>query len=491
MDALSREASSTTLGLSVGRAGNTCAVRARGFAARLAAGLVAVVAVAFVRDAGAQAQAPVGGPEAGPAAVEWEDPLVIASGDADVGPWRMNQSRFYYVDDPAVAVTAAGNTGVVWVDNRRQDVFFQRFGPNGSARLADPVNVSRSPGIFSWLPKLATADDGRVFVLWQEIVFSGGSHGGEIFFAHSGDGGRTFSQPQNLSNSKAGDGKGRLTPERWHNGSLDLARADDGTLYAAWTEYDGLLWLSRARDGARFGTPQRIAGSPERPARAPALAVGPAGSVYLAWTVGEDEAANIRIAVSADGGGSFGEPRELYPEDAHADAPKLAVDSTGAVHVVYAQGERGPFGSHHVRYGRLDAVGAPIIESRRISQIDQGLESGAHFPYLALDGRDNLVVVWEHYPDSAGRPYGLGMTISPSGGRRFSAPALIPGTTAPGLGFNGSLQGLLMQKLAVNPDGLIRIVNSRFKPDQHSRIRLLRGRLTHRQSAAEASDLRR
>jgi hypothetical protein len=50
------------------------------------------------------------------------------------------------------------------------------------------------------------------------------------------------------------------------------------------------------------------------------------------------------------------------------------------------------------------------------------------------------------------------------------------------------LQGLLMQKLAVNGDGLIRIVNSRFKPDEHSRVRLLRGRLTPRQAAAEVID---
>jgi len=371
----------------------------------------------------------------------------------------------------------------------RKDVFFQRFGPDGRARLDDPVNVSGSPEIFSWLPKLVMAEDGQVFVLWQEIVFSGGCHGGETFFAHSEDGGQSFSQPQNLSNSEAGDGKGRLTAERWHNGSLDLARAADGTLYAAWTEYEGRLWLSRARGGPRFGPPQRIAGSAEQPARAPDLAVGPDGTLYLAWTVGEDETANIRIAVSNDGQ-SFGPPQELFADNAHADAPKLAVDSTGAVHVVYAQGPRGPFGPHHVRYGRLDAAGVPVIDAKRISGDERALQGGASFPYLSLDGQDDLVVVWEHYPDFAGRPYGLGIAISRSRGREFSAPALVPGTTEPGLGFNGSLQGMLMQKLAVSPDGLIRIVNSRFKPDEHSRIRLIRGRLTPRASVAAIGERR-
>src|ERR671939_82717 len=85
----------------------------------------------------------------------------------------------------------------------------------------EPVNVSRSPHTFSWLPRIAvsSADPRRVLVLWQEIIFSGGSHGGDILLARSEDGGRSFAPPLNLSNSRAGDGKGRLTRERWHNRS--------------------------------------------------------------------------------------------------------------------------------------------------------------------------------------------------------------------------------------------------------------------------------
>jgi hypothetical protein len=478
MRAASRRSPSASLDSDTCRAEPVRAMPARSVASCLAAGFLAIAATACAPGAGAQSGVAAGGAGNGLQGVEWQAPLLIASADAEMGPWRMNQSRFHYVDDPAVAVTAAGITGVAWVDNRRKDVFFQRFTPDGRPLLEAPVNVSRSPEIFSWLPKLVLAGGEQVFVLWQEIVFSGGSHGGEIFFAHSDDGGQSFSAPQNLSNSEAGDGKGRLTPERWHNGSLDLARADDGTLYAAWTEYEGALWLSRTADGMRFGAPRRIAGSPERPARALDLAVGPAGRLYLAWTFGEDDAANIHLSVSNDGGYGFSEPRELFAADAHADAPKLAVDSAGAVHLVYAQGQRGPFGPNHIRYGRLDAAGDPVIDAKRISGPARELRGGAGFPYLALDGRDTVVVLWEHYPDFASRPYGLGIAVSRNRGQDFSAPALVPSTTKPGLGFNGSLQGMLMQKLAVNDRGLIRIANSRFDPNEQSLVRLLRARLT-------------
>jgi hypothetical protein len=150
-----------------------------------------------------------------------------------------------------------------WVDQRRKDVFFQVYERNGKPRHKQPVNVSRSPEVFSWLPRLVLSPGhpSEVYVLWQEIVFSGGSHGGEIFFARSRDGGASFSQSINLSNSIGGDGKGRINKDIWHNGSLDLAIGRDGALYAAWTEYDGPLWFSRSNGrGESFSKPMRIAG---------------------------------------------------------------------------------------------------------------------------------------------------------------------------------------------------------------------------------------
>jgi hypothetical protein len=71
--------------------------------------------------------------------------------------------------------------------------------------------VSRSPRVFSRLARIALAgrDASEVYLLRQEIVFSGGSHGGEIFFARSSDGGRTFGEPANLTDSPAAEGKGR------------------------------------------------------------------------------------------------------------------------------------------------------------------------------------------------------------------------------------------------------------------------------------------
>jgi len=399
----------------------------------------------------------------------------------------MNRSRFYYVDDPSVAIGDDGDTAVAWVDNRAQNVFLQRFDADGVPLLDTPIDVSRSPGTFSWLSKVVMSPGGdEVFVLWQEIVFSGGSHGGEAFFSRSTDGGRTFSGPVNLSRSLAGDGKGRLTRERWHNGSLDLALGPGDRLYTAWTEYEGALWFRRSTDGGgHFEPAVRIAGSDAMPARGPDLGVGPDGTIYVVWAVGEDAAADIRISVSTDHGRSFSAPRSLFPSDGHSDAPQVAVDADGVAHVVYAESPSGMFGRYHLRYARLSpGAGGPQASRRLVESRATGAQS-AHYPSLAVAG-GNMYIVWERFTAGERRPRGLGFTVSLDGGRSFSAPEIVPGTAGGGLGSNGGLQGLLMRKIVANDAGELAVVNSRFRRGEASRVRLIRGRVAVGQTRVSA-----
>jgi hypothetical protein len=417
--------------------------------------------------------------QADPSGVTWDQKIEVASGGGYRGPWRMNESEFDYVDDPTVAINEQSFVGVAWVDQSRQDIFFQIYGPDGKKRFEEPVNVSGSPRIFSWLPRMviASSDASDVYVLWQEIVFSGGTHGGEIFFARSTNGGKAFSDAINLSNTIAGDGKGRITRRYWHNGSLDLAMGPQGDLYAAWTEYEGNLWFSRSTDrGDSFSDPLRIAGGPNaKPARGPSLAVDAESAVYLAWAVGEDKAADIHFAKSVDHGRSFSEPRIVFESGGHSDAPKIAVDGRGTVHLVYGESPAGPFERYHIRYTRLNDGERTLEEPREISSTQTDLFESVSFPALSLDGEDNIYVIWELFPSRRHYSRGLGFTYSSDGGRTFASPSVIPGSVDATLGVNGSQQGLLMRKLAVNGAGAVAVVNSTFKRDQTSRIWLIRG----------------
>jgi len=417
-----------------------------------------------------------------PTPVHWQDPVEVATGEAYQGPWRMNESDFRYVDAPTVAMDETGRVGVAWVNQEAKDVYFQLRDASGRPLTEDPVNVSRSPDTFSWLPRMVMTegDDGHVYLLWQEIEFSGGSHGGETFFARSVDGGRSFSEPQNLSRTPAGAGKGRLSTHRWDNGSHDLARGPDGTLYAAWTEYEGALRLSRSTDDGRtFSDPLHVAGSATQPARGPTLAVNPRGRVHLAWTVGEDPAADLRLATSGDRGSSFGDSRIPFETDGHSDAPALAAGSDGTLHLAYGESPDGPFGPSHVRYARSSDGGDTFEAPRRISGGPDDDAPGAGFPSLAVDGEGSPLLAWHVFPEAGSRPVGMGFAAGRDGGNSFSSPSLVPGTANPEAGFNSSLQGLLMRTLAAAPEGsghrTIAVVHGSFRPDHESRIRLFLG----------------
>ena len=379
-----------------------------------------------------------------------------------------------------MAWSPRGELAIAWVDQRRKAVLLQRYSADGKPQLAAPVDVSRQPETFSWLPRLAWAPDAadRLHVLWQEIVFSGGSHGGELLFSASHDAGRSFGPVLNLSRSQPGDGKGRITRDLWHNGSLDIATAPGGLVFAAWTEYEGRLWFARSSDGGRsFSRPLLVAGEPPAaPVRGPALAVGPDGALVLAWAVGENKAGDIQIARSGDGGKSFAAPQPVAVTPGYSDAPKLAFDARGLLHLVHAESRGGPFELSAIRHLRSTDGGRTFGPAREISSPPPAGSAGGAFPALAVDGRGRVVVIWELLRAAGQAPFGLAIAVS-SDGVQFSAPQAIPGSVDPGGGFNGSTQGLLMKKLALRGDGEIAIVNSALKVGSHSRIWLLRGSL--------------
>jgi hypothetical protein len=389
--------------------------------------------------------------------VAWLPVVEIASGGGSKGPWRQNDSHYDYVDDATVAFTQDGGLAVAWADQRRKEVLLRVFDLDGRARTA-PVDISRSPATFSWMPRIAAGGPDTLYVLWQEIIFSGGSHGGDILFARSTDGGRSFSPPRNLSSSRGGDGKGRLSRELWSNGSLDLAARPDGSVFAAWTEYDGALWLARSRDGGRsFAPPQRIAGDAARPARGPSLALGSGDRAVLAWTVGEDPDADIRVSQSLDDGASFTPPRLVGARAARADAPRLALDGDGRLHLVYM--EHAGKQPSVIRHARTDgphlAFGAP----RTLSAPGEAASS----PQPAIDAQGRVHIAWE-------TARGLQGTWD------ARAPAAVP-HSSPGPGARmGSQQGLLGKKLAVG-HGTVVLANSSLAPGRGSRVWLMPGRL--------------
>ncbi len=117
--------------------------------------------------------------------------------------------------------------------------------------------------------------------------------------------------------------------------------------------------------GEAFSDPLLVAATDKpKPARGPALAAAAGDTGYLAWTVGEDDGADIQIATSLDAGRSFQRPRVAFDSDGHSDAPKIAVDDQGTIHLVYGESPDGRFDRYHIRYTR-SYDGAETFETPR------------------------------------------------------------------------------------------------------------------------------
>ena len=179
------------------------------------------------------------------------------------------------------------------------------------------------------------------------------------------------------------------------------------------------------------------------------------------------------MSTSRDHGRSFLALTSAHHSGGHADAPQIAVDHAGTVHLVYAESPQGPLHTSHMAYRRLRKGDARFAPPVTLSPSPSPRRESVSFPALAIGGKAQLFVLWERLP--AHRPNGLGFPYSRDGGQTFAAPSSIPGSLDREQGFNGSLQGLRMQKLAANRRGEIAVVNSTFPPGQGSRIWLIRG----------------
>ncbi len=410
---------------------------------------------------------------ADPPQVEWQERQMVDSSEAYQGQWRMNESDFRYVDDPSVSITQNGQSGLVWADQQEQEIYFRRFDENGNPASGEPVNVSQSPDIFSWLPRIVHHPENpdKIYVAWQDIVFSGGSHGGEIFFAKSEDGGASFSTPVNLSNTQDGAGKGRHSQQVWDNGSLDLAVDGDGGVYIVWTEFEGRLRFARSDDGGgEFRDPQTLADDTNAgPARAPSVDVS-GDEVHIVWSTGENPAADIYHTYSDDRGGKFRNPGTVHQSGGHSDAPQAVMDSNGNLHVVYGESSDGPMQQYHIRYTQLESGEEDFSDPREIGRPQDNGFAGFHYPTIRIGGADNLFIMWEVFPENLRESRGLAVSTSGDGGRRFSDVEVIPGTNEPELGINGSRQGSLMTRLDVNQNGDLAVVNSTFQAGESSYI---------------------
>ncbi|MGC2685264.1 MAG: sialidase family protein, partial [Candidatus Nitrosopolaris sp.] len=172
---------------------------------------------------------------------------------------------------PQIAANG-NNVYVVWskgnFDQGRTNVLFKRSTNNG-ASFGSTLNISNTPTTLSTLQKICVLGN-KVYAVWAEGLFNKR----QIFFKRSIDGGDTFGNTTNITNSTSGDS---FNPQ---------IATSDKSVYLLWQANAGnvskQLFFKRSIDGgSTFGNTTNI--SYDHKDSAHALLYSSGNKVYAIW----------------------------------------------------------------------------------------------------------------------------------------------------------------------------------------------------------------
>ena len=327
-------------------------------------------------------------------------------------PTRVNpnagEATAWRGDPPTVAVAPDGAVYVGWTARDaaapQASTLYLSASRDGGRTFGAPsrVNDDAKPGVHG-MHSLAVSGDGRVYVAWldeRNVEAPKPAEGGpvhmrsegnrELFFAASGDGGRTFTPNLKVA--------GEVCPCC----KTSLAVGEDGRVYAAWRQVlpgdFRHIAVSSTTDGGQTFSPAAVV-SDDRwelrgcPVSGPALAAGGDGSLRVLWyTAGEAGRPGLYWSESRDGGRAFS-PRRTLAETGGRGAPVLLRDAGGGYRAVWEGGD----GTTPVTLmAGLNGEGRPAEPSALVTggALPAAVEAGGQVFVAYIDGGEGGHAVW-------------------------------------------------------------------------------------------------
>jgi hypothetical protein len=262
--------------------------------------------------------------------------------------------------------------------------------------FSDPVRVNDREGDAAMRnenpPKVAVAPDGSVYVCWAN---ERARWKGDIKFARSTDGGKTFIDSITL-NSDAGR-------EPVGHAFQSVAVDKKGRIYVAWidernkkeADRGAEIWMSTSDDGGRSFSRDRKVLSDVCECCRTNIQIDSAGKLFLAYRTVPSTGPmyrNIVVARSLDGGRSF-TPMTVSKDGWEINAcpvtgPGMCIDRSGQVTVVWFTGGGDQSGLYYATSGDHGVS----YSARRLLETSQNL--GKHAQTVALpDGK--ILIAWD------------------------------------------------------------------------------------------------
>lgn len=233
------------------------------------------------------------------------------------------------------AIAAYGsNVFVAWSDNSTSvfNNIFVSKSTNGGSSFGTPTQVSNTPyGAFN--PTIFAVGS-YVYISWSQRTIEDNS---QIMFARSSDNGLTYSNPKVVSevSSSPNDGFPSIVAA---GSSVYLSWVNSTLFFGANPFHNSSIFFTKSQDyGINFSNPLSLTGpaSNEVSAFAPQVAVS-GKSVYVTWQGIDADGLGVKLAVSTNGGSSFGAYKHLVTSNLASSPSSLAISATGkSVYIAY------------------------------------------------------------------------------------------------------------------------------------------------------------
>ena len=257
----------------------------------------------------------------------------------------------------------------------------------------------------SWLPAVALGRgsspalecdcDGALERVWVEQE--------DVLFSSSGDGGKSWSRPLNLSRSSATSRQPALAVGRDHSVAV------------AWVEHlpgnTPEIYFCSSRDSGRsFGRPINLSHTPGISSQ-PTVALSASGQAYVAWLDTTSGSDRPDVFYTCGGDQGWSQPVNLSNTAGISDSPNIAVQGNH-IYVVW---------SDTSRTGQIsDIYLSQSSDGVRFTQpIYFDTPGNSTQPQVAADERERVVVAWADGSESSDNP-DIYLSHSSDAGKTFS-----------------------------------------------------------------------
>ncbi len=248
--------------------------------------------------------------------------------------------------------------------------------PAFALTIGEVTNVSVSGGS-SIAPQIAVAENGNVYIVWQE---SDGSQ--DILIASSTSPENGFGEPAHVTNDS--------TPES----GARVATAH-GRIFVVWFENDGEIYFVNStadiNGDAQFGASVNLSNNGGN-SRNPQLAAS-GDNVYVVWEDDIDGSSipDIFYAVSADGGRSFSSPINLSDSEGSSRNPRISIATQDIVYISWQDDTADPGNEQAILIRASVDRGSSFGDTSIVNNI-AGFSAT---PDVLPLGTDELYLVWE------------------------------------------------------------------------------------------------